>query len=160
MSKKLGSYHHSKSNFLGLQKSLLEPIFSLERVFEDLKSNFLSDKTPIFFTFSVPKGLIYTWKKEFLESDNCKWSKMAIKVGRFSRPHIPLLHGVIRKLWIDESLDSVQPARCTRERRPEVLPHLSSKYYKTERPQAPPPSCATSWLHTFRQTFYFYLKHI
>ena len=97
MSKKLGSYH-SKSHLLGLQKSLLEPIFSLEQVFEDLKNDFLSDKPTIFFTFSVPKGLIYTWKKEFLESDNCKWSKMAIEVGRFSRPHIPLLHGEIRKL--------------------------------------------------------------
>ena len=38
------------------------------------------------FTLSVPKGLIYTRKKESLESDNCKWSKMAIEVGRFSEP--------------------------------------------------------------------------
>ena len=47
MSKKLGSYH-SKSRFLDLQKSLLEPIFSLEQVFEGVKNDFSSDKTPIF----------------------------------------------------------------------------------------------------------------
>ena len=55
MSKKLGSYH-SKSHFIGLQKSLLELIFSLEWDFED----FLSDKTQILLTFSGHKGLIYT----------------------------------------------------------------------------------------------------
>ena len=59
--------------------------------------------TPIFFTFSAHKGLIYTWKKKFLESDNCKWSKMALKVGRFLQQHSPLLHCVIGKLWKNES---------------------------------------------------------
>ena len=35
----------------------------------------------MFFKFSTHKGLIYTWKKKFLESDNCgpKWlSKSAV----------------------------------------------------------------------------------
>ena len=62
--------YHSKSHSLGLRKSLLEPIFSLKRDFDDLKKNdFLSDKTPIFFTLSAYKGLIYTWKQKILESD-------------------------------------------------------------------------------------------
>ena len=30
---------------------------------------------------------------------------MALKVGGFSRPHIPLLHCVIGKLWKNESLE-------------------------------------------------------
>ena len=98
----MGSYH-SKSHFLGLRKRILEPIFSLEWDFEDLKNDFLSDMTPIFFELSAHKGFIYTWKKKFLESDNCKWSKMTLKVGRLSRPHSPLLHGEIGKLWKDES---------------------------------------------------------
>ena len=59
--------------------------------------------TPIFLHFRLIKWLIYTWKKKFLESDNCKWSKMTLKVGRLLRPHSPLLHGEIGKLWKDES---------------------------------------------------------
>ena len=91
-------------------------------------------------------GLIYTCKKKFLESDNCKCSKMALKVGRFSQ-----LHSSGRM----SHRNTVQPTCCTQERGPEVFPHLRMKYNKTETPPAPS-RCATSWLHTFSVTFYFY----
>ena len=54
--------------------------------------------------------------------------------------------------------NTVQPTLCTQERGPEVFPHLSRKYDKTETPPAPL-RCATSWLHTFGLTFPFYLNY-
>ena len=102
MSKQLGSYH-SKSHFLDLRKSLFEPSFSLERDFEGLKNNFLSDKTPIFLTFSTHKGSISTRGKTIFESENFKWSKMSLKVGRFGGHTAIVQHCVIRKFWKHES---------------------------------------------------------
>ena len=55
--KKLGCYH-PKSQVLGLQKPNLSQKLAQEAFFKGLKINFLSDKTPIFFTFSDHKGLI------------------------------------------------------------------------------------------------------
>ena len=69
----------------------------LEWDFEGLKNYFLSDKTPIFLTFSAHKGLICKWKN--IEYDNCKWSKTAIKFGRFSQPHSPLLTELKMTEW-------------------------------------------------------------
>ena len=102
MSKKLGSYH-SKSHFLDLRKSLFEPSFSLERDFEGLKNNFLSYKSPIFLTFSTHKGSISTRGKTIFESENFKWSKMSLKVGRFGGRTAIVQHCVIRKFWKHES---------------------------------------------------------
>ena len=131
-------------------KTQSRPKISPKNVFRrpTVNSNFLSDKSQIFLKFSANKGIICTWEIFFLGSDNFKWFKLALKVSHFLWPDSSLQHCVIRKLWIDESLDTVQPARCTRERGPEVFPHLSSKYYKTETPPAPP-RCAMSWLYNF-----------
>ena len=84
-----------------------------------------------FLHYLLTKGLS-TPAKKYLESDNSKWSKMALKVGGFSQQHSPLQHGEIRKFWKVSHGNTVQPTRCTRERRPEVFPHQSSIYYKPE----------------------------
>ena len=121
-----------------IQKSLLELIFRLEQLFEDLKKLLFEWYEPNVFTFSAHKGLTYVHLDFFFfEPDNCKWSKMAIKVGFFWWLHSPLLHCEIRKLYEDESLHSVQPTCCTGERGPEVFPHLRMKYHKTETPRPP-----------------------
>ena len=62
--KKLGSYE-PKSQLLGLRKPNVDWKSTREDFFEGLDNTFLSDKTPIFFTFSVHKGVVYICKKEF-----------------------------------------------------------------------------------------------
>ena len=65
---------------------------------------------------------------------------MALKVGRFFvavQPFTALLHCVIRKLWKNESPKQCAATHCTQKRGPEVFPHLSMKYHKTETPLAP-----------------------
>ena len=54
--KKIGVLSLKKPFFRPSKKSLFKLSFSLERDFDGLNNNFLSDKTPIFLTFSTHKG--------------------------------------------------------------------------------------------------------
>ena len=115
----------------------------------------MSDKTPIFYIICSQRVYLHLEKK-FLESDNCKWSKMALKVGHFSRLHSPLQHGEIRKFWKVSHQNTVQPTHCTQETGPKVFPHQSIIYHKTGTP--PPPQVCNKLVAHFWATFWFLSK--